>query len=171
MAEFNLKTALNAVSARRTALQKKEFDDLQKRGRARLNRESAQERAALARRQEEDMLAKLKLVRSQPASPLRDQRQNQIMDRLSELAAEQGDYGRAVTLAHSPERRDYYRKVRAAIRIKDETNCTCDDDRLVDRARQQEFTSPAIMPVDTIVTPTGAKRLDRCRKCGFMNAR
>lgn len=169
--EFNLKTALNAISKRRTEESRQADAEFQKSNRGRLDPTSAESRIQAAKQRETDLMAQLKYLRKQPKNALRDHRTAQIMNRLSELAAEQGDYSRAVTLAHDPERREMYRKIRKAIRRKDSENCTCPDDLLVDTAKKVEFKSPAIMTVDTIVTPDGAKRLDRCRKCQFMNAR
>lgn len=50
-------------------------------------------------------------------------------------------------------------------------NCDCEGDRIVHPA-VGEFVEPAIKAADTIVGKAGELlTLDRCRKCGFMNAR
>ena len=172
MAEFNLKTALRAIGERRTKAQQLEQDELNKAGRGRLDPNSPKERIARARQQERDLLAEVRWLRKQPDGEVKTVRMNAMFDRLGELAAEQGDYKRAASISHSLERRIYYLSVRDAIKRRDDANCECEADRLVDRANSLEFESPAIMTVDQIVSKEGRLlNLDQCRKCGFRNAR
>lgn len=172
MAEFNLKTALRAIGERRTKAQKLEQDELNKAGRGRLDPNSAQERITRAQQQEKDLLEQMRWLRRQPDSEVKTLRMNGMFDRLGELAAEQGDYKRAASITHDVKRRLHYRSIRDAIKRRDDANCECESDRMVDRPNGIEFESPAIMTVDQIVGKDGRLlNLDVCRKCGFKNAR
>lgn len=171
MSDFKLSTALKAISAR-AAEQQHEQEALSTIGRGSIDPDSPGERIARARQYEADCYAQLKYLQDEPNSELKTQRINNIMDRLGELAGEQGDHARAATISKSPERREYYRRIVKAIKIADNKECKCDPDLIVDRANGVEFQSKAIMTVDQIVSKDGQTlNLDVCRKCGFSNAR
>lgn len=170
MADFNLQTALKAVAARRTDIQMQEQEARNVAGRGRLDPNSAGERIARARQNEQQLLDQLEWLQQEPDSDLKTQRIGQMMDRLGELAAEQGDYDQAATISRSQERRQYYQTIADAIPRPDDETCDCGADLVVDRKNMQEFQSPAIMVVDQIVSPDGTLlNLDRCRKCHFVN--
>lgn len=172
MAEFSISAALRAIHTRQTEAERAKADELTQALRGRINPDSSEHRIARAADLEGQLANEMTWLSRQPESDLRTRRMNQMCDRIAELAAEQGDYKRAVAIAISPERRGHYRRILAAIRVKDEKTCACLDDRLVDRATGQEFGSGAVMTVDTIIDRSGVSRqLDVCRKCGFMNAR
>jgi hypothetical protein len=172
MADFNLNTALRAVSARRTEAQVREQEQLTSSGRGRLDPSSPAMRIARAQQYEKEKLEELKFLRHQPKTELIEMRIHAVLDRIGELAAEQGDYSRAATISISPERREHYSAMVKAIRRPDDHECQCPPDLVVDRKKGEEIRSPAMMTVDTIVSPNGgALNVDQCRKCGFMNAR
>lgn len=171
MADFHIDTALQAIRERRTEDSVREQEQRNTAGRGRLTPNSPGERVSRAMRQERELWDELKMLRKQPNSELKSMRLRVVMDRIAELAAEQGDWRRAAKIAFSPLRRHRYKQIYKAIQKPDDETCDCEDDRLVDRRNREELDSPAVGVADTIVTPDGEKRLDRCRKCGFLNAR
>lgn len=172
MSEFNLQTALRAISERRTEAERQEQDALNIAGRGRLDPNSPSERIARAKQFEKEILEQVARLRKQPLDDTVQMRLDAAFDRLGELAAEQGDYARAVRISKSPERREHYQSIVKAIKLSDEKECECEPDLIVDRANMQEFRSPAIHTVDQIVSPDGRiLNLDVCRKCGFKNCR
>jgi hypothetical protein len=166
MSEFNLKKALKAASERRS-----ETDDA-KPVRGNIDPNSPKERIARARQLEKHVLEQLEFLQGEPDSEVKKMRMASLFDRLGELAAEQGDYKRAAAISQTPVRRDHYKGIVRAIKLSDDKTCDCPPDLVVDKVNRQEHRSPAIMTVDTIVSPEGGQlRLDKCRKCGFQNAR
>lgn len=166
MSEFALSTALRAIRARNA-----ENGITPLAPSRRIDPNSPQFQIARAQQLEADMVEKLHFTRQQPDSELKQRRLNQIMDRIAELSAAQGDYSRAATISHSPERREHYQNIVHAIKRNDAETCDCPDDLVVDRANGKEIQSPAVMTVDRIITQDGVKNLDKCRKCGHLNAR
>ena len=166
MAEFSLQAALRAIKARNA-----EAQNTLPIGRQ-IDPENPQYRIARAQAYEDAAQEQLAYLRNEPQTELVKRRLDNLMDRLGELAAEQGDYARAVTISKTPERREHYREIVKAIRRKDDRNCKCEPDLVVDRVNKTEFRVPAIMTVDRIVSKDGRLlNLDKCRRCSFMNAR
>lgn len=166
MSEFNLTTALKAVKARRAEM----GNEPEKPSRGMLDPNSPQQRIARARTLEANVLEQLEFLKGESDSEVKQLRMASLFDRLGELAAERGDYKYAASVSISPERRAHYQNIVKA--IKDDQTCDCPPDVIVDRANQREYRSPAIMTVDTIVSPTGGQlSLDMCRKCNLLNAR
>lgn len=165
MSEFNLESALRRVRERNASQGIKPLPT------TRIDPNSPQSRIARASQQEHDLIEEMHFLRHQPDSDLKERRLAQIFDRLGELAAEQGDYSKAAAISHSPERREHYKDINAAIKRDDSETCDCPHDLIVDRANGKEFQSPAVMTVQQIMTKDGLKNLDVCRKCGDINTR
>lgn len=169
MAEFSLKVALKKIAERR--VETAEDSAITIAGRGRLDPGSPQARIARARQMESDLLDALEFLRADRKSENKAARIDAMLDRLGELAAEQGDYTRAAQISKSPERREHYQQIVKAIKRPDDEACDCEPDLIVDRANQTEFQSPAIMTIDTIIGKDGQPlNLDVCRKCGSKNA-
>lgn len=165
MTDFNLNSALAAVAARNAENPPSVAIDAQ------IDPGSPRERIARARQQEADIIQQLAWMQEQPDSDLKTRRINAWMDRIAELAAEQGDYARAAEIAYSPERRAYYESLVAAIAEPNSATCECPPDLEVDPVNRREFRSPAMMLSDVLITPDGGQiTLKVCRKCGYQNA-
>lgn len=164
MAEFSLRKALKAIHDRNVDAENIAVP-------ARIDPDTPQNRIARARQNEQSLVEQLAYLQKEPQTQIVKTRLHNIMDRLGELAAEQGDYERAATISVSPERRRHYKEITKAIRRKDSQNCQCEPDLVVDRVNKEEFRSPAIMTVDKIVHNGRMLNLDKCRRCGFQNAR
>lgn len=172
MAEFDLKKALAAVASRRTQEQIDAQNTLNETGRARLDPNSAPNRLARAKQFEQHALEQLDYVRTLPDGEVKTNRINALMDRLGELAAEQGDYNRAAKISFTPKRREHYTSVVKAIKISDDKTCNCPPDMVVDRKKGIELRSSAMMPMERIVGTNGELlTLHQCRKCGFRNTK
>ncbi len=165
MPDFNLKTALKAIDQRRK-------DNPPKVIVRQIDPGSPQERIARARQQEAALLDEMEWLKQEPDSDVKTHRMDAMLDRLGELAAEQGDYKRAVSITKTPQRRKYYEGIAKAIKKKNDATCQCPDDRLVDHANKTEFTAPSTITVDRIVGTNGELlNLNVCSKCGFKNAK
>lgn len=167
MSEFNLQNALAAIAQRRA-----ENGTETELVNVHIDPNSPRERIARARQFEQGIIGQVEWLQTQPDSDLKTQRMNAFMDRLGELAAEQGDYVRAVEVSYSPERREHYQKVVDAIGQPNTEHCDCPPDVETDIAHRKEFQSPAMMHAATIVSKDGnLLNLQVCRKCGFMQAK
>jgi hypothetical protein len=175
MAEFNLTTAL-AAARKRNAEAIADQEDLTVTRRATLAPDSPRFRIQRAAEQEASLQEQLTYLRKlRPRDPdeiaLIAQRVGVILERIAELAAEQGDYKRAATIAAEPERRAHYQKVVAAIKVDDAQECACPDEVIRDHATNTEFRQSSMLMTEAIVTEQGTKNLEVCRVCGFANAR
>jgi hypothetical protein len=173
MQEFDLETALSAISARNTDEMRLEQERasreiVEKLG-DRLNPNSAENRAARAKEQEKAILMQIALLTSEPDSELKQNRLFQALNRLSELLAEQGKYTEAVEVCPDFQRREYYKFVSDAIDRPDDDFCDCPSDTYISDGKQR--TSPAELKIDEIVVEGKTKSLYQCRKCGLKNAR
>src|SRR4051812_31779744 len=133
MAEFNLQTALGHIRDRRSDGSVREQEERNATGRLRLDPNSPEVRRARAAEQERMLNDEVTFLFSEPASELRQQRLEGVFDRIAELAGEQGDHARAMTLAVDPRRREHYAAVHEAIHRDDAENCECSSDLIVDR--------------------------------------
>lgn len=173
MAEFNAAAALAAIRERRMQAEVDEQSARDTLGRSRIDDpDSPQARIERARKLEFEIHDHIDFLNAQPDSEAKAVRLAQAYDRLGELAAEQGDYERAATISVTAARRNHYQAIVEAIRRPNEESCDCKPDHLIDAATRQEFKSPAMMTIERIVGPDGQiLSLDKCRKCGEMNAR
>lgn len=164
MSEFNLQSALAAIAARR--------DESLKSITVTVDPDSPRERIARAQQQEQDIISQVEWLENQEDSPLKTQRLHAAMDRLGELAAEQGEFERAAVVSHSPERRAYYESIVIALAQPEGADCECPADRVVDTNGVREYYDPSMMNSETIVTPDGGQRILKvCRKCGFKSTK
>lgn len=172
MSTFSTAKALAALEERRDQSAVDAIATATAIGRRKLNPDDPVHRRARAAEQEKYLLEQYAYIQKEPENELKRMRLRGMLDRLGELAAEQGDYARAAAISHDEKRRRHYRHIRDAITRDDSKNCQCSDDRVMDHRTKTEFTSPAIMAIDTIVNEDGKLlSLDQCRKCGFLNAR
>ena len=172
MAEFLLTKALAAISERQTEADTQRQDELNIAGRGRIDPASPGARIARAKQFEADIIEQLRFLQGEPQTDVVKMRTQTAMDRLGELAAEQGDYKRAATISSSPERRSHYKDIYNAIKRSNDKECDCPDELIVDRANGKEFRQPSMVLADSIIGPDGnLLNLDRCSKCLFLNAR
>jgi hypothetical protein len=171
MTEFSLQKALDSIASRRTEAQETEQNERNTAGRAKLDPNSPANRAARAAQMEASLHEELDFLIKEPDSDLKTMRVRRILDRLGELAAERGDFNAAATISVTEARKDHYKAIHEAV-LRDESDiCSCPDDLIVDRQRNQEIKSPALHPFDVINTADGPKTLLKCRKCGLMNTK
>jgi len=166
MEQFRLASALAAIEKRR---QESAVDPPVQR---QIDPASSAERIARAKAFEKDIRAQIVFLETLPNGPLKTARMQKALDRLGELAAEQGSFAEAATISRTTERRHHYQAIVDAIEVDDAETCQCPDERIIDRRQGVEFLQPAMLPIDTLVVPGGGTRqLFRCSKCGYQNAK
>lgn len=169
MSEFNLEKAVRAAALRNKERQEEMTEELNVNA-SLLDPNSKEAKLSRAREQEKDVLLQidaLKWVRG----VLKNTRLNQLLDRLSELLADQGKYSEAVKVAIDPERKAYYKSLVKATNIPDDTVCECEDEKLHDPVRKRDFTQSTELILAEVYDEKSdsMKNLTKCIKCGFLN--
>lgn len=166
---FNLDSALSAARERNKERQEEMVKDLTVSA-SLLDPNSKEARLNRAKTQEADILCQieeLKWVRGQ----LKQVRMAQLLDRLSELLAEQGKYREAAKVAVNKDRKAYYKSLIKASEIDDSTKCNCPDEKQFDPIRNREISvSPELILAEVYDEKSDSmKHLTKCINCGLLN--
>lgn len=168
---FNLDSALTAANARRD-LHEEERRQAEMRHALSsiLDPDSKGAKLARAKQLEDDVLFQLEQLKWQ-RGVLKHTRQLQLLERLSELLAEQGKIKEAIQVCPDGERKAYYQKLLKAYEIDDDTTCDCGTERTVGKNR--EIVQSNEMILDRVYDPDSdsMKSLTLCRKCDLMNVK
>lgn len=166
---FNLDKAVRAASERNKERQEELTEELNINTNL-LDPNSKEAKLSRAREQEKDILTQidnLKWVRGQ----LKQTRLSQLLERLSELLAEQGKFSEASKVAVSDERRKYYKSLVKAAEIPDDTVCDCQPEKIMDSVKKRELSVPTEQVLAEVYSEKHGemKNLVKCVKCGLLN--
>lgn len=175
MEEFDLEKALAAISQRITP-EMREEERLAQAGlmeviAPHIANDSFEQRVARAIEQEKSLLEQIAYLAGEEDGEVKQNRLYTLLNRLSEVLAEQGRFDDAIEVCPEAVRRAHYQMLLEAVRVPDQQMCECPPDQITDALSRTTVSDRAQMEVETVVTQNGLRTLTVCRKCGFKNAK
>ena len=166
---FDVSSAIRAATARNKERQEELSKEISVNA-SLLDPNSKEARLNRAKTQEADILCQIEELKWVRGS-LKQTRLNQLLDRLSELLAEQGKYRDAFKVAVNPERKAYYKSLIKASEIDDATKCECENEKIYDPIKKRELSVSPEMVLNEVYDEKSdsMKSLVLCRNCGLLN--
>jgi rubrerythrin len=158
MADFNLQTALTAITARVDEADRAEREAKSRELAAAITNGHARARVMRAIEAERALTKQLVMLSQQPDGELKQIRLKNAINRLAEALAEQGRYGEAAEIVADDRKREEYEQLNGALQVPDDQACDCNEPML----KIGEL---------GMVGQNAVKHVYRCPKCGFENIR